>query len=359
MTDLYGFIIFIVVAASLIMLVAVHGNVVLPLRTRKNFHTAFCLIAVAALCEFAGYRFAGTGGAAKYFIPIIKLLEYSIAPTIVVLFAAILCPHRVRRLQIADVLLAMHAAFQVISIPFGLVCKVDETGAYTHGTCYFVYIAAYVLAAVFVLCETLRFSKNKQNRNRLFPVLVLGFGLCGAFIQLIDSDARISWLALLACSVFYYIFYCTAMQQTDALTSLLNRYSYENAVSLLDEKAILIVFDIDNFKDVNDNYGHAVGDECLKLVGHCIYEVYGQHAGCYRYGGDEFCAILTNLLEHVEVFNERFEHVIQEQAKNHEWMPGVSVGYALYDPKTDVKDDVFNLADDLMYEKKKARELAQ
>ena len=57
---------------------------------------------------------------------------------------------------------------------------------------------------------------------------------------------------------------------------------------------LLIVFDVDNFKQVNDCYGHLQGDACLAAIAACLKKAYARCGYCYRIGGDEFCVLLKN-----------------------------------------------------------------
>ena len=56
---------------------------------------------------------------------------------------------------------------------------------------------------------------------------------------------------------------------------------------------MLIVFDLDNFKYINDTYGHQAGDQCLKVIAECLKKAYSRYGNCYRIGGDEFVFLST------------------------------------------------------------------
>lgn len=89
--------------------------------------------------------------------------------------------------------------------------------------------------------------------------------------------------------------------RVDGLTNLQNHTSFymvlENKLSKArhDKRGFAIaVLDIDDFKNVNDTYGHAVGDEILKYVSESIVSVIGRMGVPFRYGGDEFAIIFNN-----------------------------------------------------------------
>jgi diguanylate cyclase (GGDEF)-like protein len=96
----------------------------------------------------------------------------------------------------------------------------------------------------------------------------------------------------------------------DSLTGLLNkkaimRYA-ETAVENVPKKGnqvALAIMDIDNFKGVNDNYGHLFGDKVIKAVGEIIKEAVGSEAVAGRMGGDEFLIVFEKFTDELEYRN--------------------------------------------------------
>jgi diguanylate cyclase (GGDEF)-like protein len=83
---------------------------------------------------------------------------------------------------------------------------------------------------------------------------------------------------------------------TDPLTRLPNRQALHNDIqqlSLGDEEMALAMIDLDGFKQVNDHYGHTVGDQLIERCAALIRDVCGSEARCYRLGGDEFAAVMS------------------------------------------------------------------
>ena len=84
----------------------------------------------------------------------------------------------------------------------------------------------------------------------------------------------------------------------DALTGVLNRGGFEQILnSSIKEKRnfALIVIDVDNFKDVNDNFGHMIGDIILKKVSKLLLEEFRSLDYICRIGGDEFAVIMMDI----------------------------------------------------------------
>ena len=83
---------------------------------------------------------------------------------------------------------------------------------------------------------------------------------------------------------------------TDVLTGLPNRHTLHDDIQRLskgDDDVALAMIDLDSFKQVNDHYGHAVGDQLIEVCAQMIRDVCGVEAKCYRLGGDEFAAVMS------------------------------------------------------------------
>ncbi|QDT35917.1 diguanylate cyclase [Stratiformator vulcanicus] len=91
------------------------------------------------------------------------------------------------------------------------------------------------------------------------------------------------------------------LANVDPLTSCLNRRSFFERFAKLwkiaetsDGCIACIMLDIDHFKSVNDNHGHAVGDEVIKSLAGIVHSTIGKHDLACRYGGEEFCIVMPN-----------------------------------------------------------------
>ena len=153
----------------------------------------------------------------------------------------------------------------------------------------------------------------------------------------------------------------------DALTSVRNKGGYDDYILHLKERIKkkdvvefgICMFDCDNLKVINDNYGHEKGDVYLKTAAKAICEVF-QHSPVFRIGGDEFTLILLN-----EDFKNRTElinlfkvncNTVNEQAKNDWEQIHISIGLAISELSNMASvDDVMRKADQLMYENKRKR----
>lgn len=142
---------------------------------------------------------------------------------------------------------------------------------------------------------------------------------------------------------------------TDALTGLFNRRGISRQLqSRTDEACTVFFIDLDEFKPVNDRYGHAVGDEVLCHVAKVLrYEVH-QSAICARLGGDEFIMAVPEVLK-VEDLNFIAQQLIQQLTKpfvcsgQRRLHVTASVGSASIPVHADDVDTLFQKADAAMY----------
>ncbi|MFQ6604501.1 MAG: diguanylate cyclase [Fidelibacterota bacterium] len=163
-----------------------------------------------------------------------------------------------------------------------------------------------------------------------------------------------------------YHFKSTHIEATfDHLTRLLNRRSFMERLNRDIQRAIrfqqtlvLLMLDIDHFKNVNDTHGHLYGDYILKQVAKLIQSSVRDIDVVGRYGGEEFVVVLVNTTKE---FSEQIARRILHSIANYEFEDHgirtritISGGAAQFPDDADEKRSLIKLADDAMYEAKKA-----
>jgi diguanylate cyclase (GGDEF)-like protein len=151
------------------------------------------------------------------------------------------------------------------------------------------------------------------------------------------------------------------MAITDALTGLFNHRYFQQVLSQEVDRArryqkpfSLIMMDVDDFKKFNDKYGHKNGDRVLAAVGEIINDTLRSVDCGFRYGGEEFVAILPETrLENAIQVAERLRVNIEENAATRLAGIGdnvtVSVGVVTYPLHGETKDDLLDHVDELLY----------
>ncbi len=88
-----------------------------------------------------------------------------------------------------------------------------------------------------------------------------------------------------------------AASMTDDLTGIRNRFALRRDYSRFENRNVhVMMLDLDNFKALNDQFGHSVGDHILRRLSAVLAETFGSE-WCYRYGGDEFLVVLPDVSE--------------------------------------------------------------
>lgn len=139
----------------------------------------------------------------------------------------------------------------------------------------------------------------------------------------------------------------------DPLTRLYNRrYFFRVLNQMKDEEITLIFMDLDNFKYINDTYGHSVGDEVLKLAADTMTKTLDKYEIC-RFGGDEFVAIRKGIEEN-EKCNELISALKNVWNSNDKFKElGISIGVAHKSANETDVNSVLHQADEKMYERKR------
>ncbi|MDD1795262.1 GGDEF domain-containing protein [Enterovibrio makurazakiensis] len=145
----------------------------------------------------------------------------------------------------------------------------------------------------------------------------------------------------------------------DGLTGLNNRISFEQdlrqSVALTERKnhgLILMIFDMDNFKQVNDTYGHLDGDKVLRRFSLLLNEAIRASDRCYRLGGDEFAVLLTPATkESAQLVNDRLKTLLSQDSLLTAHNISSSVGCSAYRQGDNITS-MFERADRSMYRNK-------
>lgn len=178
-------------------------------------------------------------------------------------------------------------------------------------------------------------------------ILIISFGL----ITLVASIA-IETLILIA----------HEKGHTDELTKLGNKRAFNKAMKQFQSQATrfkrpyaVLLMDIDLFKNINDEYGHPVGDRVLVAVAKAILYASDQEQFCFRYGGDEF-AVLIPQVENMQAL--RVKRMIQEEVRNiiipelGKQRFTVSIGIKVWNKGTSI-EDMISEADVNLYKEKR------
>ena len=122
--------------------------------------------------------------------------------------------------------------------------------------------------------------------------------------------------------------------QIDHLTGIYNR----NVLNIIDNCNVVVMCDIDNFKLINDSFGHLIGDNVIKKVANIITKNTRTNDFVCRYGGDEFLIAFSNC--DVEIIRDRMEKV-KEEITNSIHLPNCEVTISIGISKKDSNNDIY------------------
>lgn len=280
---------------------------------KKRFLVTYLVIALSALCEWAGVILNGAPAGTRTLHSFVKYLDYALTPITGVLFAHQVLGDDTRVYRSVRFVMFCNCVYQLIATFFEWTFYLDENNYYHHGPLYIVYTCIYLIAILFTIYEFAKYGRlyRRHNRSSLFMIILLtlvGIGLQ----EVLGSGVRTVNITLAISSAMLFIHYNEFAQikqdddlekqivrtNTDSMTGLKNRYSYSEALvelknldELPDDLAIFAM-DINGLKPANDTRGHQAGDELICGAADVIRTTLGSLGDCYRTGGDEFVAIL-------------------------------------------------------------------
>lgn len=149
----------------------------------------------------------------------------------------------------------------------------------------------------------------------------------------------------------------TRKSQIDGLTKTLNKVTFQEKMAALlpaTDKGLLFVIDMDRFKQINDEHGHSMGDRVLEGVARSLLDVFRHRDPVGRVGGDEFVAFLAGADDDavIDAKREALETLIAEASRSLGVPIAMSVGVARYPQDGATYQQLFDAADQAMYDEK-------
>mgnify|MGYP002535749577 FL=1 len=246
----------------------------------------------------------------------------------------------------------------VINIFYPLVFSVSD-GRYQRGFAYIIFL----LFAAFYILDSLYLYVKRVKKNgslKLFPVHIFLIPvILGVVIQAFFVEIAITWTSI-AISVAGIM---TALKNeiifTDCLTGLYNReyleFLHKRACNKKDCWVSGIMIDLNGFKQINDNYGHAEGDLALCIVADLLLKSFSEYGVVTRYAGDEFVIMLNTTDEQLIqkiIKSAKKNFVIENEKNNKPYQLSASMGYAITNLSNETIDDFMNRIDEQMYQDK-------
>ncbi len=164
-----------------------------------------------------------------------------------------------------------------------------------------------IIAAIFIGRK--RINKDIKRVLLVFPIVIVA----AQFVQLLYPHVILTGAAATTALLIVYLFFQNNLMYIDPLTGVKNRKAFTKDINMhiMNKNQLeVILISMDDFKDVNDNYGHIIGDTILKLISETLVKI-AHYCEVYRFSGDEFVVIIVkdsenNIKEEIlQIFEKR------------------------------------------------------
>ncbi|MBU1143855.1 MAG: GGDEF domain-containing protein [Firmicutes bacterium] len=336
------------------------------------FHWIIIVNIIGLTAEVASWIFDNKPGYFNYLMSYTSnVLVFLMAPIIIGLWASYL-DYKLfsNKKRIYNRYFYMFPAFITLiillfNLRYPLYFSIDQqTNVYTSGGLLpLQYIFVYSLY-LYIIILVVQNRKHKDSTIITGIMLFLMFPLIGSTIQMFFNTLLFTWSSLSISLMVVYIFMETTSGSLDYLTKLYTRKILETYMkSLIEDKKefYVVMIDLDRFKEVNDLFGHSIGDRVLIDFAKIIKDVkqnYQMFAS--RLGGDEFLLVLQHDSDDIP---KKLLDEMNQRVNSHPYISkfkflSFSAGYVKYDHKMNM-DDLLLSVDQKMYEKKVIRKFNQ
>ncbi len=235
-----------------------------------------------------------------------------------------------------------------VSIFVKVVFFIPESNGYERGPLFFVPFLISVAYIAWMMVKPVTVHSRSKRIEQLFLAAVIAMLVFCMYMEIVVGYHFLSWDGAVLAFILYYLLLTLYCFTVDALTNAYNRLMYSRSLGNLGRKAgyTVAMLDLNDFKEVNDKYGHDVGDKTLICFTDCVTQKLPKGALLFRVGGDEFSVIYKNI---------DTEKLADSLAEAREELNGKNIffayGMAVHTPGEN-KEIALKLADELMYENK-------
>lgn len=345
------------VIALLFLSVFIHGNCILASHRKMPFFFGIGLAILVILSEVGTILFANGHADQRIIHIFFNVLGFSLAPLIPIALIAIFDMEILKKHVGLFLPALLNILAAILSPVYGLYFFVDVRNHYERGNLFWVFVLIYITNLFLLLFRTLNIGRTFFYPIKWKIVSLSLFTVAGTFVQLFIPVVYSSWHCVTLSLILFYILLSEFDSSFDTLTGHYNRAAFDKAAKRFKEREsfTIIVMDINNFKEVNDTYGHDYGDVVLKKVATIIRSSFDHKCICYRIGGDEFYILCR------DANPEKLKHQLKtmtdklsKERQNDCCLPTIAYGYEHYsgDEELDFQK-LLNTADDQMYQFKK------
>lgn len=289
---------FVIVALCLIVYLARRNVFINDSKNTMFVHLAVTTIALMLL-EMLTLVYQHLGDP-RFILPYYwaNMLGFALSPLLPFLILVFNADRKSRLVQrfLLSIPLLVNAGASFFSLRTGWIFNINAQGQYFRGDLFLLPTAAaffyYCLAGMQMLSQK---EYDRKEKRLIFAIFLLP--ALATMLQIIFKELLLIWGCVGISLMLFYIFLLLTQFKYDPVTGIRNRSEFEKEMmnhQKLD-RVLLLVFDFNNLKVINDQYGHKAGDEALLLASRIIQRALSRIGKVYRIGGDEFCAICNDV----------------------------------------------------------------
>lgn len=248
------------------------------------------------------------------------------------------------------------------SYKFNWIFAINNENIYTRGPLFFVSpITSYFYYIISLLL--LYNAREKLSKEELLMLSLLAvIPSVLSIFQLYYFVYLTIWNSVAIAVVINYVFIVHSLTKVDSLTGLGNRIAYDEYLAITSRKSNIVLavvnIDLDNFKSINDVFGHHAGDNVLRVFARELENVFGDKGVPIRLGGDEFIVFINeNKKEILENYITTLKNRINayNESSNMPYRIRFSYGMAIFNETYNSIQEFIEHSDNLMYAEKKKR----
>lgn len=333
----------------------VYRSVLFNTMNKRSWLFAYAYTIIVLISEIGSIICGPDWGNNRIWNIVFNSMGFACSPLISVLLTQAISNVTILKRPVLYTPACINAVLCILSPWYGFIFQIDYTNNYVRGPLFGVYIFTCLFSIVILMGTTIKIMRDYTKQRDYFLLILEVFVIVGASIQIIWPEMQMAWLTICLANCLYYIYFCEKLQYYDAVTRLLNRQAYERKKLELSTKegACINMLDIDDFKIVNDSYGHLQGDAILEETSKLIGNTFRTFGECFRIGGDEFCVLSTVTDENLIRSKIReFQDNIAAARNENRNFPGISLDYYIYNKSKESFCQAISEADARLYKSK-------
>lgn len=203
-------------------------------------------------------------------------------------------PKRLKRRLFYGHLMILSTVLLVVNFFYPIVFSIDDANVYSRGPGLWILLFASYALMLYLVVVGYRHRSQIRDQVLIAIFAIVSAPAIGAAAQLLIFGAFLTWPLMALAITMSYVVLETVTASRDYLTGLASRLRAEDFLQSMVENRTpfgLAIIDLDDFKYINDHFGHHVGDEHLQYFAEALRRTFPEARMLGRLGGDEFVAV--------------------------------------------------------------------